>query len=131
MKSFLQYISEEVEAWKDQKAKDDDGNEFSVGDLYKYIKNNEIKAESIAIKDTDGVKWWKKQYSMKNPEHVKRLEKADTSYPVIAVRMKNGKYTIPDGLNRIMKLHNDGETMVSAYVLSQKQFDLAKKSNKD
>jgi hypothetical protein len=124
MLSFLQYITE-TENWDSQMAGDDAGNQFSVAQVYQHIKDRKIQPVPLPISQTDGVEWWNKEYSMDNPEHVKRMEAADTSYPVIAVRIGKNKHTSPDGLNRIMKLHKGGETTVPAYVLTQRQFKTA------
>jgi hypothetical protein len=124
MLSLLRYITE-TENWDAQMAGDEAGNQFSVAQVYQHIQDQKIQPVSLPISQTDGVEWWNKEYSMDNPEHVERMKAADTSYPVIAVRTGKNMHTIPDGLNRIMKLHKAGETTVPAYVLTPKQFKAA------
>lgn len=119
MKSFKQYIFETIETWDDQKAGDDEGNQYSVKDLYAYAQKKGSPKE-ISIDSTDALEWWDKVYSMDNHEHVARMERADTSYPVLAIEYEKGKYSIADGLNRIKKAHSkEDKKTINAYILTQ------------
>ena len=126
MKSFLQYITE-VENWDEQITGDEKGNKYRVKDLYDYAKNEceDCYNKELPIDDTDALHWWSKQYSMKNPEHVKRMEKADTSIPVLGFRIKGSdKITIADGLNRIKKAHSmQKKKVIPAYVINMKDIE--------
>ena len=122
MKTFKQFLNEEVEEWQDQIATNDEtGKKYRVGDIYKFAKSKkEFFVKELPIKETDALKWWDKQYDMDNPQHKKRMEKADTSVPVLGIRQKDGTISITDGLNRIKKAHSvEGKTTIPAYVIDK------------
>ena len=122
MKTFKQFLTEEVEPWQDQIAVNDEtGKKYRVGDIYKFAKSNkEFFVEDLPIKETDALKWWDKQYDMDNPQHKKRMEKADTSVPVLGIRQEDGTISITDGLNRIKKAHSmEGKKTIPAYVIDK------------
>lgn len=126
MKSFLQYITE-VENWDEQITSDEKGNKYRVKDLYDYAKNEceDCYNKELPIDDTDALHWWSKNYSMKNPEHVKRMEKTDTSVPVLGVRVADSDtISIADGLNRIKKAHSmEKKKVIPAYVINMKDVE--------
>jgi len=126
MKSFRQYITE-VENWDEQITSDEKGNKYRVKDLYDYAKNEceDCYNKELPIDDTDALHWWSKNYSMKNPEHVKRMEKTDTSVPVLGVRVANSDtISIADGLNRIKKAHSiEKKKVIPAYVINMKDVE--------
>lgn len=126
MKSFLQYITE-VENWDEQITSDEKGNKYRVKDLYDYAKNEceDCYNKELPIDDTDALHWWSKNYSMKNPEHVKRMEKTDTSVPVLGVRVADSDtISIADGLNRIKKAHSmEKKRVIPAYVINMKDVE--------
>lgn len=122
MKSFGQFLIEKVEPWQDQIAVNDEtGKKYRVGDIYKFAKSKkEFFVKDLPIKETDALKWWDKQYDMDNPQHKKRMEKADTSVPVLGIRQKDGTISITDGLNRIKKAHSvEGKKTIPAYVIDK------------
>ena len=122
MKNFKKFLIEEVEEWQDQIAVNDEtGKKYRVGDIYKFAKSNkEFFVKELPIKETDALKWWDKQYDMDNPQHKKRMEKADTSVPVLDIRQKDGTISITDGLNRIKKAHSmEGKKTIPAYVIDK------------
>ena len=109
----------EVEDWDSQLAGDDEGNQYSVKDLVAYAQKKG-PAQEIPIESTDALEWWDKSYSMDNPEHVERMQKANTSFPVLAIEYEKGKYSIADGLNRIKKAHSiEGKKSVYAHIMHQ------------
>lgn len=126
MKSFRQYITE-VENWDEQITSDEKGNKYRVKDLYDYAKNEceDCYNKELPIDDTDALHWWSKNYSMKNPEHVKRMEKTDTSVPVLGVRVADSDtISIADGLNRIKKAHSiEKKKVIPAYVINMKDVE--------
>lgn len=126
MKSFIQYITE-VENWDEQITSDEKGNKYRVKDLYDYAKNEceDCYNKELPIDDTDALHWWSKNYSMKNPEHVKRMEKTDTSVPVLGVRVADSDtISIADGLNRIKKAHSmEKKKVIPAYVINMKDVE--------
>lgn len=121
MKSFLQYLTE-VENWDEQITSDENGNRYRVKDLYDYAKNKckDCYNKELSIQDTDALHWWSKNYSMENPEHVERMKKADTSVPVLGIRVADSDtISIADGLNRIKKAHAiEDKKAVPAYVIN-------------
>jgi len=126
MKSFLQYLTE-VENWDEQITSDEKGNKYRVKDLYDYAKNEceDCYNKELPIDNTDALHWWSKNYSMKNPEHVKRMEKTDTSVPVLGVRVADSDtISIADGLNRIKKAHSmEKKKVIPAYVINMKDVE--------
>ena len=126
MKSFLQYITE-VENWDEQITSDEKGNKYRVKDLYDYAKKEceDCYNKELPIDNTDALHWWSKNYSMKNPEHVERMEKADTSVPVLGVRVADSDtISIADGLNRIKKAHSmEKKKTIPAYVINMKDVE--------
>jgi hypothetical protein len=122
MKSFKKFLTEEVEPWQDQIATNDEtGKKYRVGDIYKFAKSKpEFFVKDLPIKETDALEWWDKQYDMDNPQHKKRMEKADTSVPVLGIRQEDGTISITDGLNRIKKAHSmEGKKTIPAYVIDK------------
>lgn len=121
MKSFIQYLKE-VEEWQDQVVTNDEtGKQYKVGDIYRFAQSNpDFFVPELPIKHTDGLEWWHRQYDMNNPEHRERMEKADTSVPVLGIRGKDGNISIADGLNRIKKAHSiEDRTTIPAYVIDE------------
>ena len=120
MKNFKQYLTE-VENWDEQIAKNDEtGKKYRVKDIYAYAKKNTKIIKDLPIEDTDALEWWDKQYDMDNKEHKARMEKADTSVPVLGIRQENGTISITDGLNRIKKAHSvEKKKTIPAYVIDK------------
>jgi hypothetical protein len=133
MKSFKEFLLEEVENWDQQVATNDQtGKSYRVKDIYEYAKKNTKLIKDLPIKDTDALEWWDKQYDMDNKEHKARMEKADTSVPVLGVRQKDGTISITDGLNRIKKASTiEKKTTISAYVIDQADMDKIEPVKKD
>ena len=125
-------LIEEVESWDNQMAGDEEGNQYSVKDLYAHAQSKG-PAKEIAIDSTDALEWWDKEYTMDNPDHVARMNNADTSYPVLAIEYEKGKYSIADGLNRIKKAHSiEGKKSIMAHVMSQDEMkELKTNKNKE
>ena len=122
MKSFKEYLTEEVESWQDQIATNDEtGKKYRVGDIYKFAKSKKkFFIKDLPISKTDALEWWDKQYDMDNAQHKKRMEKADTSVPVLGIRQEDGTISITDGLNRIKKAHSmEGKKTIPAYVIDK------------
>ena len=128
MKSFREFLTEEVENWQDQIATNDEtGKKYRVKDIYDFAKKNTKLIKDLLIKDTDALEWWDKQYDMDNKEHKARMEKADTSVPVLGIRQKDGTISITDGLNRIKKAHTiENKKTIPAYVIDKADMDKIK-----
>ena len=124
MKKFKEFLIEEVENWKDQKMHSDVTNkDYMVKDVYDWAKKN-TKPVTVAIKDTDALEWWDKQYDMDNKAHKKRMMDSDTSFPVLGIRQEDGTISIADGLNRIKKAHDiENKKEIKAYVIDQKDLE--------
>ena len=127
MKNFKQFITE-VENWDEQIAVNDQtGKKYRVKDIFDFAKKHTKLIKDLPIKDTDALEWWGKQYDMDNKEHRERMEKADTSVPVLGVRQKDGTISITDGLNRIKKASSiEKKKTVPAYVIDQSDMDRIK-----
>ena len=125
MKSFKKFLMEEVENWDEQIATNDQtGKKYRVKDIYEFAKKHTKLIKDLPIKDTDALEWWDKLYDMDNKEHRARMEKADTSVPVLGVRQKDGTISITDGLNRIKKASSiEKKKTIPAYVIDQSDMD--------
>jgi hypothetical protein len=133
MKNFKQFLENydfyldtpkkgQVENWDEQIATNDEtGKKYRVKDIYDFAKSKkEFFVKDLPIKETDALEWWDKQYDMDNPQHKKRMEKADTSVPVLGIRQEDGTISITDGLNRIKKAHSmEGKKTIPAYVIDK------------
>ena len=122
MKSFKQFLTEAVENWDQQIATNDEtGKKYRVKDIYNYAKSKKkFFVKDLPISQTDALEWWDKQYDMDNKDHRERMEKADTSVPVLGVRQEDGTISITDGLNRIKKAHHiEKKKTISAYVIDK------------
>ena len=122
MKSFKKFLTETVENWDQQIATNDEtGKKYRVKDIYDFAKSKkEFFIKDLPISKTDALEWWDKQYDMDNPQHKKRMEKADTSVPVLGIRQEDGTISITDGLNRIKKAHTmEQKKTIPAYVIDK------------
>ena len=120
MKTFINYILEaqEVESWDNQKFTNGK-NTYSVKDAIAIAKKHGELVNEFPIDKTDGLEWWSHHYSMKNEEHVKRMESSDTSFPILGIKQKDGTISVADGLNRVKKAyHIEKKTHIPAYVIS-------------
>jgi hypothetical protein len=129
MKRFKKFLKEEVENWKDQIVTNDEtGKKYRVKDIYDFAKSKkEFFVKDLPIKETDALEWWDKQYDMDNPQHKKRMEKADTSVPVLGIRQEDGTISIADGLNRIKKAHMmEKKKTIPAYVIDKSDMEKIK-----
>ena len=128
MKSFKEFLTE-VENWKDQIATNDEtGKKYRVKDIYDFAKSKKkFFVKDLPIKETDALEWWDKQYDMDNPQHKKRMERADTSVPVLGIRQEDGTISITDGLNRIKKAHMmEKKKTIPAYVIDKSDMEKIK-----
>jgi len=126
MRSFKKFLLEAVEDWKDQIATNDEtGKKYRVKDIYDFAKSKkEFLVKDLPIKDTDALEWWDKQYDMDNKEHKERMEKADTSVPVLGIRQEDGTISITDGLNRIKKAYSmERKKTIPAYVIDKSDME--------
>ena len=125
MKKFKEFLMEEVENWDEQIAVNDQtGKKYRVKDIYEFAKKHTKLIKDLPIEHTDALEWWDKQYDMDNKEHRARMEKADTSVPVLGVRQKDGTISITDGLNRIKKASSmEKKKTIPAYVIDQSDMD--------
>ncbi len=123
MKKFKEFLAE-AENWKDQKMHSDVTNkDYKVADVYAWAKKH-TKQVTVDIKDTDALKWWNKQYDMDNKNHKKRMMDADTSYPILGIKLKDGTISVADGLNRVKKAHDiEHKKSIKAYVITQKDLE--------
>ena len=64
------------------------------------------------------------------PEHDKRIDEADTSYPLDLLK-HNGKLFILDGLHRLLKLMKEDKKEVQVRIVPQSDFDRIEKETRD
>lgn len=137
MKKFKKFLVEEmtyggfkvrnpskgqVENWDEQIATNDEtGKKYRVKDIYDFAKSRkEFFVKDLPISETDALEWWDKQYDLSNKDHKARMERADTSVPVLGIRQEDGTISITDGLNRIKKAHMiEKKKTIPAYVIDK------------
>ena len=82
MKHLINFqLFEKSNYFKGSHFSDDDGNTWSVEKVYKFVKRNKEKYYHQRFdldKIKHNLKWWKKLYSLKNPEHKERMEDRKT-----------------------------------------------------
>ena len=61
------------------------------------------------------------------PEHKKRIQESDTSYPLDIMKNKKGQWLTLDGLHRLVKLVMEGEKTVRVRKIPQALIQLTKK----
>jgi hypothetical protein len=109
------------------KFEDDEGNKFSVEKIYNFVKKNKKKyyKEKYPLeKIKHNLKWWDKNYDIKNPKHKERMMNADISYPLLVVIEKNGNYSVADGLNRLYKaIKIEGKKELPVYIIDKSEIE--------
>ena len=104
--TFQQNMKEDVnDYFTNSKFGDDEGNIFFVEEIYDFVHNNSDKyyhKKYPLEKLKHNLEWWNKTYDIKNPDHKKRMMKANTSFPLLVVKEKNN-LSVADGLNRLYK----------------------------
>lgn len=103
---------------------DDDGNSFSVEEIYDFVEKNKkkyLKKDFPISKIEDQLEWWDKLYSLDNPDHKKRMMAAKTSYPLLVIKEKEGNLSVADGLNRLYKAVNiEEKKKIDVYLINKK-----------
>lgn len=107
--------------FSDQQFSDNNGV-YRVGDIIEYIRQNKIPARVLSVEslvdtnlgpdsmqDTDEVPG--------SPEFVARADKADVSFPIIAVEYPDGVF-IADGVHRLWKAREMGLKGLRGYLIS-------------
>ena len=129
-------ITEVKDYFKGSYFGDDDGNDlYSVEKVYDFVKKNKTKylknnfpLDSIK----HNLKWWGKHYDINNKDHKERMMNADTSYPLLVIKEKNGNLSVADGLNRLYKaIKIEKKEKLPVYFISDKSDikDLKKTTN--
>lgn len=114
---------------------DEEGNEYSVEDVYDFVKKNKEKYFHPKLpisKIKHNIEWWNKNYDIKNKEHKERMMKADTSYPLLVVVEKDGNLSVSDGLNRLYKaVKIEKKKTLPVYMVNKSEIEhLKEKSDK-
>lgn len=93
----------------------------------KKVWNLDVPIEEIPVSELDWIldmPFWSEKadydliprkvltFPKEHPEHVKRFIDSDTSYPIDIMLNLKGKWLILDGLHRLLKLINEGNTTV-------------------
>jgi hypothetical protein len=129
-------ITEAKDYFKGSYFGDEDGNDlYSVEKVYDFVKKNKTKylknnfpLDSIK----HNLKWWGKHYDINNKDHKERMMNADTSYPLLVIKEKNGNLSVADGLNRLYKaIKIEKKENLPVYFISDKSDikDLKKTTN--
>jgi hypothetical protein len=122
--------------WKDLKEEDyftgskfidDEGNEFSVEQIYNFVKKNETKyyiSNFPLDKIKHNIEWWNKNYDIKNPTHKERMMNADTSFPLLVIIEKNCNFSVADGLNRLYKaIKIENKQTLPIYLINKSEIE--------
>ena len=114
---------------------DEEGNEYSVEDVYDFIKKNKKEyyhSKFPISKIKHNIEWWNKSYDIKNKEHKERMMNADTSYPLLVVVEKGGNLSVADGLNRLYKaIKVEKKNTLPVYLITKSEIEhLKEKSDK-
>jgi len=127
IKEVMGLILEKKDYFKGSEFGDDDGNKFSVEDVYDFVKKNKkkyYKKDYPLEKIKHNLKWWNKNYDIKNSEHKERMMNADTSYPLLVVIEKNGNHSVADGLNRLYKaIKVEKKKKLPVYVVNKSEIE--------
>lgn len=103
-----------------------DGDRYNVGMLYDYAK---------AVTDPEEVPLDALQHGFENtnvdedkwsPEFVERCQQTNMDYPILVVKDRKGRLWIADGNHRYGKAVMQGDEMIMAYVVDEK--DLPEKA---
>lgn len=133
MKHLINFqLFERSNYFKGSHFSDDDGNTWSVEKVYKFVKRNKEKYYHQRFdldKIKHNLKWWKKLYSLKNPEHKERMLKADTKFPILVIK-DGDNLSVCDGLNRLWKAIKIEDRKTLPVYLFDKEDILHLKKNK-
>jgi len=102
----------------------DKGEKWSVPKIVKFAEKNKekyFKKDFPISKLKHELKWWDKQ-NKEDPKHSnERMQKADTSYPLLVIKNSSYGLSVADGLNRLKKAISieDRET-IDVYIVPEK-----------
>ena len=125
--------SKKKDYFKGSKFGDEKGeNLFDVEEVIKFAKKNKkkyFKSKFPLTKIDHNLEWWHKNYDLSNKKHKDRMMNADTTYPLLVIREKNGNLSVADGLNRLYKAINvEKKKTLPVYFIDRKDLDSIKKS---
>jgi hypothetical protein len=132
MKTYFQFkkmlLEMTSEDWENQTFYNDVTDKiYSVKEVYDFAKKHpECLVPDFPINKTDALKWWDKSYSMDSKHDRKRMEAADTSMPILGIRIPGNKdkISVADGMNRVKKAHDiEGKKTIPAYVIDMKDIE--------
>jgi hypothetical protein len=111
----------------------DKGEKWSVPKIVKFAEKNKekyFKKDFPISKLKHELKWWDKQ-NKEDPKHSnERMQKADTSYPLLVIKNSSYGLSVADGLNRLKKAISieDRET-IDVYIVPEKDIPKDTKVN--
>lgn len=130
-----QTVSEAKDYFKGSHFGDEKGkNLFSVEKVYDFVKKNKkkyLKNNFPLDKIKHNLEWWNNNYDIENKAHKKRMMNADTSYPILVIKEKDGNLSVADGLNRLYKAINieKKDTLPVYYISNKKDIEDLKEKN--
>ncbi len=130
-----QTVSEAKDYFKGSHFGDEKGkNLYSVEKVYDFVKKNKkkyLKNNFPLDKIKHNLEWWNKNYDIENKAHKKRMMNADTSYPILVIKEKDGNLSVADGLNRLYKAINieKKDTLPVYYISNKKDIEDLKEKN--
>ena len=130
-----QTVSEAKDYFKGSHFGDEKGkNLFSVEKVYDFVKKNKkkyLKNNFPLDKIKHNLEWWNKNYDIENKAHKKRMMNADTSYPILVIKEKDGNLSVADGLNRLYKAIKieKKDTLPVYYISNKKDIEDLKEKN--
>ncbi len=121
-----QTVSEAKDYFKGSHFGDEKGkNLYSVEKVYDFVKKNKkkyLKNNFPLDKIKHNLEWWNKNYDIENKAHKKRMMNADTSYPILVIKEKDGNLSVADGLNRLYKaIKIEKKDVLPVYYISNKK----------
>lgn len=121
-----QTVSEAKDYFKGSHFGDEKGkNLYSVEKVYDFVKKNKkkyLKNNFPLDKIKHNLEWWNNNYDIENKAHKKRMMNADTSYPILVIKEKDGNLSVADGLNRLYKaIKIEKKDVLPVYYISNKK----------
>jgi hypothetical protein len=112
---------ESKDYFKDSQFSDDDGNTWNVEDVLEFAQSNPgyLHKDFPLGKIEHDLKWWED-----SPEQQERMQKADTSYPLLVLQEPDGTLSVADGLNRMKKaISVEGKKTIDVYLVPKEDIE--------
>ena len=100
------------------------GEKWSVPKIVKFAEKNKekyFKKDFPISKLKHELKWWNKQ-NKEDPKHSnERVQKADTSYPLLVIKDSSYGLSVADGLNRLKRaISIEDRKTIDVYIVPKK-----------